>query len=55
MDVVIHKQKKVKINDDLNCEKCNVTSLFVFVGGTIFYIFVGAIISKPLTELAGWL
>lgn len=31
------------------------TSLFVFVGGTIFYIFVNAIISKPLTELAGWL
>lgn len=31
------------------------TSLIVFVGGTIFYIFVGAIISKPLTKLAGWL
>lgn len=30
------------------------TSLFVFVGGTNFYIFVGAIISKPSIELAGW-
>lgn len=30
------------------------TSLFVFVGGSNFYIFVGAIISKPSIELAGW-